>query len=360
MPLTTDKSRRFFLQSSLVGGLAFSATALKGFNDTHAEEKSYIPGTPLNILLGNKLEKEFEQSLRGISSGIQLLKSSDEAALAQADVYFGRIPEADFRKTKNLKWVHSSSAGVEHQLYPSFKESPVILSNAKGCYGPAIAEHTIGLLFTLTRKIGSQVRNMRTHQWKGEDDQMEMKDLTMGIVGFGGIGRQTARRAKAFDMKILATDIQPFYDVQIGDLCDEMFYVYDGGLEQVLKRSDVVVSAAPHTPKSEGMFGREQFALMKNGTYFINVSRGKLVKTSELVEALKNGHLAGAGLDVTDPEPLPEDHELWDMPNVVITSHISGRSQHSWRRSQSVFVENVNRFYHGYPLLNLVDKEAGF
>jgi phosphoglycerate dehydrogenase-like enzyme len=201
---------------------------------------------------------------------------------------------------------------------------------------------------------------MRQHKWGGSGDQVEMKHLTMGIVGFGGIGRQIARRARAMDMRIVAADIQGFYREQIGDICDEMLHVQQGGLKRLLEQSDVVVSAAPHTPLSEGMFGPEQFQQMKKGSFFINVSRGKLMDTDALQAALESGHLAGAGLDVTNPEPLPDDHPLWDFENVTITSHISGRSQHSWERLQSVFVENVKRYVYGMPMVNLVDKEAGF
>jgi phosphoglycerate dehydrogenase-like enzyme len=189
---------------------------------------------------------------------------------------------------------------------------------------------------------------------------VEMKGKTMGIVGLGGIGSQIARRARAMDMNVLAVDIVPKYTEQIGDICDEVRLVQDGGLEWLLTGSDVIVSAAPHTKDSEGMFGEAQFNMMKQGVYFINVSRGKLVRTDALVEALKSGHLAGAGLDVTDPEPLPSGHALWTFPNVIITSHISAASQHSSNRMQEVFVSNVNRFVKGLPMLNLVDKEMGF
>jgi phosphoglycerate dehydrogenase-like enzyme len=189
---------------------------------------------------------------------------------------------------------------------------------------------------------------------------VEMKGKTMGIVGLGGIGSQIARRARAMDMNVLAVDIVPKYKEQIGDNCDEVRLVQDGGLEWLLTRSDVVVSAAPHTEDSEGMFGEVQFNMMKQGVYFLNVSRGKLVKTPDLVDALKSGHLAGAGLDVTDPEPLPSGHALWAFPNVIITSHISGVSQYSSERMQEVFVSNVERFVKELPMLNQVDKVLGF
>ena len=180
----------------------------------------------------------------------------------------------------------------------------------------------------------------------------------MGIIGLGGIGREVARRAKAMDMKVLAVDAEPMYATRFA-MVDEVTLV-DLGLEDMLRRSDVVVSCAPHTPKSRGMLGASQFAAMKKGSYFINVSRGKLVQTDALVDALRSGQVAGAGLDVTDPEPLPDGHVLWSMPNAIVTSHIAGRSQLSWGRVQNVFCENVLRFARGMEMLNVVDKAKGY
>ena len=180
----------------------------------------------------------------------------------------------------------------------------------------------------------------------------------MGIIGLGGIGREVARRAKAMDMKVLAVDAEPMYAERFA-MVDEVRLV-DDALEDMLKRSDVVVSCAPHTPKSRGMMGASQFAAMKKGAYFINVSRGKLVQTDALVAALQSGRLAGAGLDVTDPEPLPDGHVLWSLPNAIVTSHIAGRSQLSWSRVQNIFCENVLRFAGSLSMLNVVDKRKGY
>jgi len=373
MKSSSQKSRRNFLKHSLPGGVVLAATPGLGFASTRTVNNGAsaasllskpVPRLPCSILLTSGIHKEFEKQIRSISPEIKLLKELDgqdyKDALKITDVYLGRISAEDFALTKNLSWVQSGAAGVEHQLYPEFMASEVVLTNAKGCYAPSIAEHVIGLLFSLTRKIGSQIRNMRQHQWGGSGEHIEMKNLTMGIVGFGGIGRQVARRAKAMDMRVVAADIQGFYKEQIGDVCDELYYVNDGGLNKLLAQSDVVVCATPHTPLSEGMFGEAQFEQMRKGAYFINVSRGKLVKTEALQAALASGQLSGAGLDVTDPEPLPSSHPLWDFENVTITSHISGRSQHSWERLQTVFVENVWRYVHGHAMVNLVDKEAGF
>lgn len=367
----SKKSRRNFLKNSLSGGIALSAVPALGYPPADLDAKSQVflnkkpvPRLPCKILMSSGLSEVFEKQIRVISPQIQLmngLKDQDYIeALRQTDVYFGTISKEDFVRAENLSWVQSISAGVEKQLFPDFTRSEVVLTNAKGCYGPAIAEHTMGLLFALTRKIGSQIRQMRDHKWGGSGDQMEMRGLTMGIVGFGGIGRQIARRARAMDMRVIAADIQGYYPEQIGDVCEDLYHVHGGGLEKLLNQSDVVVCAAPHTPISEGMFGEAEFQQIKKGAYFINVSRGKVVKTQALQAALSSGHLRGAALDVTDPEPLPSDHPLWDFENVIITAHISGRSQYSWERVQSVFAENVQRYVHGFPLVNLVDKEAGF
>lgn len=362
-----NQSRRSFIRGAVVNSALLSVVPLTGMgikSITTPVMKDEVPRLPLKIYLrgdiGEKARNEIMKISDKISISADLSGSLYEDALEASNVWLGHIGRNDFIKAKNLRWVQSSSAGVEHYLYDELINGNIILTNAKGCYAPAIGEHVIGLLFSLTRKIGSQARNMISGNWSGESGILEMKDMTMGVVGFGGIGRQTARRAKAMDMKVIAADIVPMYIEQIGDLCDEMYMVQDGGLNTLLEKSDVVVCAVPHTPASEGMFNAGTFSKMKKGSWFINVSRGKLVKTPDLTSALQSGHISGAGLDVTDPEPLPASHELWKMPNVIITSHIAGQSQHSNNRLLEVFVENVRRYVNGYPLLNLVDKKAGF
>ncbi len=363
------KSRRRFLKNSLSSGLVLTTPLLpnheqKRFTGISVTQAPKTPRLPCKIISSAALDPEYSEAILSISDEMKLMTNLSGSAytkeLEDADVYLGRMSEEDFGRAKNLKWVQSISAGVERQLFPAFVQSEILLTNAKGCYGPAIAEHAMGMLLSLTRKIGSQVRRMQEKDWGGSGEQLEIKDMTMGIVGFGGIGRQVARRAKAMDMRVVAADIQGFYPEQIGDLCDTLYHVQGDGLEELLAQSDVVVSAAPHTPISEGMFGREEFAQMKRGAFFINVSRGKLVDTPAIVEALKSSHLKGVALDVTDPEPLPAGHPLWEFENVIITSHISGRSQYSWKRLQAVFADNVYRYVNGYPLVNRVDKVAGF
>jgi phosphoglycerate dehydrogenase-like enzyme len=363
------KSRRNFIKGIALGGAGITLphASVASLNlDQMGEKKDKIPRLPLKVVLTFGLGPEFKNQLESISDQISLIEpENDEARMSaakDADVWLGYIRKEEFKRAEKIRWVQSTSAGVEGYLFPELVNSDVQLTNAKGCYGPSIGEHAIGLLFAITRNIAAMAQSMKESGWTrgGTENMVEMKDWTMGIVGFGGIGKQVARRARGMDMRIVAMDIVPMYKEQIGDICDEMYLYHDNGLEKLMKQSDVVVSAAPHTKITEGMFGKEQFSLMRKGSYFINVSRGKLVKTNELMDALTSGHLAGAGLDVTDPEPLHSDHKLWDVPNVIITPHTSGRSQHSYNRMQKVFVENVKRFVNGYPLLNQVDKVAGF
>ena len=362
--LSKSQSRRAFLKGVAINGAALSTIPLGvlGDNYTTADpvKMETDPRLPLRIMMMAELSDPFREKLTKISPRIHLEES--DQAIGDVNAWFGSINQDQFKKASNLKWVHSTSAGVEHYLFPEMVQSDVILTNAKGCYGPAIAEHTFGLLFALSRNIGSQTRNMSEGKWQpvDMDNMFEMKGKTIGIVGLGGIGSQVARRARAMDMNIIAVDIVPKYKEQIGDICDEIRLVQDKGLSWLLPNSDVVVVSTPHTRISEGMIGAEQFGMMKKSAYFINVARGKLVKTPALVNALKSGQIAGAGLDVTDPEPLPSGHELWTLPNVIITSHIAARSQFNRERLYEVFVENVYRYVNGFPMLNRVNKEMGF
>jgi phosphoglycerate dehydrogenase-like enzyme len=357
-------SRRNFIKGAAVNAAALSVMPIDVFsNDLVFKGQSIVsnaPRLPLRIMMKSGLSDPYLEKLMKISPQIQLER--DDKAIGEVDVWFGGINSKQFVSAAKLKWFQTNSAGVEEYLFPEILKSNVIMTSAKGCFAPAIAEHTFGLLFGLTRNILGQIRNMSQGKWQGVPmgNMFEMKGKTLGIVGLGGIGSQVARRARAMDMRVIAVDIVPKYKEQIGDICEEFRHVQGEGLTWLLKSSDVVLIAAPHTKVSEGMIGAEQFGMMKKSAYFINVSRGKLVKTPALLNALKSGQIAGAGLDVVDPEPLPADHELWTLPNVIITSHISARSQFNLPRLYEVFVENVYRYVNEFPLLNTVDKEMGF
>lgn len=277
---------------------------------------------------------------------------------ANVDAIIGWVNRDVVKKGKNLKWIQSPSAGVEGFItIPEMVNSDIMLTNAQIIMGPEIADHTFALLLTLTRNIKQYHNQMSTANWDRDAGLplLELRNKTMLIIGLGGIGTQVAERANAFGMLVLATDPvdKPFMNsVEMVGKPDE--------LHAFLQKADVIVSAVPHTPETEQMLTAEEFDAMKEGVILINVSRGKIVDTDALVTGLKEGKVAAAGLDVTDPEPLPENHPLWSMENVIITPHVAGRSDGLGERHMGLFRENVRRFMEGLPLRNVVDKQAGY
>jgi phosphoglycerate dehydrogenase-like enzyme len=276
--------------------------------------------------------------------------------IADADAVIGAVRPEEFKAAKKLKWVHVGSAGVENALFPEIVESDVIVTNQKNVYGPQIADHAFAFLLALTRRLNVTIPTQVNEDWaRGREGMVELNGKTAVIIGAGGIGGNIAQRAKAFGMRVIAVDPR---DLSASSTLD--LVVPPDRLDSVLPQADVVFVAAPHTKKSEGMMGAKQFDLLKKGAYFVSVSRGKLTKTDALVKALDSGRLAGAGLDVTDPEPLPKGHALWKFKNVVITAHTAGGSDRLDERVRALLLENVKRFAAGEPLLNVVNKREGY
>jgi phosphoglycerate dehydrogenase-like enzyme len=354
-------TRRQVLSSATVAaaGVGFSRIGAAAPTSAAAAE---APRLPLKILRRDPLSDESIRQIRSISPHIEFLAEDAPwpEALGEANVIFAGIGPKDFQAAKKLRWLQYPSAGVENICGSrDFTESGVILTNGQGCYSAQIAEHAFVLLFGLTRNLAQNIRRMREKKWGGDEAwPIEVRGMTAGIIGLGGNGREIARRARAMDMRTLSVDAEPMYAERFA-MVDEVRLV-DDGLDDMLRRADVVFMCAPITARSKGMLGPEQFSAMKRGAYFINISRGKTVQTPALIDALKSGRLAGAGLDVTDPEPLPPDHPLWDLPNVIITPHIAGQSQFGQQRLQKIFVENVRRFVANQPMLNLADKRKGY
>jgi D-2-hydroxyacid dehydrogenase (NADP+) len=310
------------------------------------------------MFLNFPLPDDWHQKLQAVSPQITLITDPkawhDE--IPNLDAIFGSIGTEDLSLAKNLRWIQYPAAGVEGLMYPSLINSNIILTNAQGCFAPQIAEHAFGLLFGLTRHIAHHALERKWAQqtpWP-----IDLRGKTMGIIGLGGIGRQIARRAKAFDLRVIAVDAEPMFGEKFS-MVDRVTLV-DEGLDDLLKESDIVVCSAPITARTHGLLGEKQFALMKDGAYFINVSRGKIVQTDALLAAIRNKKLAGAGVDVTDPEPLPDDHPLWQEPNVIVTPHIAGQTQPGYDRTYGVLLENTRRFTTGLPMLNRVDKIKGY
>jgi len=314
----------------------------------------------LKIVSAEQIQDPYAERIRSVSPGIELKADLSEKAfqseLADAQVIFGGFSREDFSSAKELRWIQWGAAGVEGILWPELVQSPVVLTNMQRIYAPVISETAIGLMLALARGIPRYVLQTQQHQWQTIDGLNEISGMTLGLVGLGGIGTETARRAHfGFDMTVLAVDPKP---LPKPDFVAEVHSL--DWLPQMASRADVLMSATPHTPLSEGMLNESVFRAMKKSAYFINVSRGKVVNTPALIRALKEGWIAGAGLDVAYREPLPPDDELWTAPNLIITCHTSGWSPKVQGRRLELFSENVRRYVAGLPLLNVVDKQRGY
>jgi phosphoglycerate dehydrogenase-like enzyme len=278
--------------------------------------------------------------------------------IADADALWGQqISPEVLKAAPKLKWVQTYSAGVEHLLsVPEFKDSNITLSNCKIVQGPNIADHAFALLLALTRGTGKAAAMRTSEAWDRRDYRLvELSGKTALIIGVGGIGQQIAQRAKGFGMTVIGVDPE---HIPANANISKVFTPDE--INNVIGQADVIFVSAPHTPQSEGMIGPSQFERMKKDAYFIAVSRGKLYDTPALVKALDSQRLAGAGLDVTDPEPLPKGHSLWKFDNVIITPHVAGQSDIVWQRRMALLKENAKRFGAGLPLMNVVDKQKGY
>jgi D-2-hydroxyacid dehydrogenase (NADP+) len=281
-------------------------------------------------------------------------------AIADVDVYMGWLGRDVYLAAKQLKWIQSPSSGTNYYLaIPEFVESDTLLTSASGTHGACLAESVMGMILVHTRGIKDCILAQREHSWVLRSVRPRMVELTgstMGIVGFGAVGRALAKRAQAFDLRIVAVDLYP---KDKPDYVDELRGL--DFLDDLLRQSDYVVVAVPYTPQTVDMIGAESIALMKSSAMLVGISRGGIINQEALAQALREGRLAAAALDVFKPEPLPEESELWDLENLLITPHIAGGTQFESRYILGIFRENLGRFLRGdLPLRNQVDKQRGF
>lgn len=278
--------------------------------------------------------------------------------VGDADAVFGPMNPAILKAQKKLRWVQIYSAGAETILFPEFVNSSIVLTNCKIVQGPNIADHAMALLLAITRNLNITIPKQKSEEWLRGDlagQAVELTGKTAVIIGLGGIGTQIAQRAHAFGMRVIGVDPK---DIPITNAVERI--VTPDRLHEVLPLADVVFMSAPHTRETEGMMGHAEFGMMKKRSYFVAVSRGKTYNTEALMKALDEKRLAGAGLDVTNPEPLPKGHPLWKFDNVVITPHIAGQSDVVGGRRLALVTENIRRFLAGKTLLNVVDKQKGY
>lgn len=277
--------------------------------------------------------------------------------LPEVDVVIGAVNAGMLARAKKLRWMQHTEAGVDTVLFPELVASPVVVTNMARMFAPCISETAVGMLLALTRGLNKYyIPQFSQKKYFADRKLVEVDGMTMGIAGMGGIGCSTAMRFHdGFHMRILATDARPLVKPTYVDVLREPAW-----LMEMVPQVDVLVSAVPLTPYTSLMFNAKVFRAMKKTAYFLSLSRGGVVDQRALEQALKEGWIAGAGLDVTTPEPLPPDAPLWDCPNTVMTCHTSGFSPQRRIRQMGLIAENVRRYAAGLPLLNVVDKQRGY
>jgi len=306
---------------------------------------------------------EVVKDWQSASSNVKLVPVNNDSVMKEigdAEAFIGNVTPEMVRAGKNLKWVQITSAGAERALHLSgsndLRDSNIILTNNQIVQGPEIADHAFAMLLAMSRNLLTYIEDRKIENWRRERfPGIELRGKTAVVIGVGGIGTQIATRAWAFGMRVIGVDPE---DIPFLQFIERV--VKPDQINEVLPEADVVFMSAPHTPESHKMLGPSQFDAMKKGAYFIAVSRGGTYDLNSLVRALDSQKLSGAGVDVVDPEPLPKGHPLWKFNNVIITPHVSGRSDMDQGRMLGTVKANIARFGDGKPLINVVDKQRGW
>lgn len=317
---------------------------------------------PREILISPQMHDQLTELQRAAPQVkfVELSASTSARDIAQADAAIGICTPEVLQKARNLQWIQWLAAGVERCVHQDLvRERRPLITNMQRVLGASMAEHVMGMMLVLSRHLDFFFAEQQRSHWVTEPEGLpQMTDLegkTILVVGLGGIGTEVAKRAHAFGMRVTATRASgrtaPEFVSYVG-LPDE--------LVKLAKEADYVVNCTPLTPQTTGIFNREFFLAMKPSAYFLSVGRGASTVTADLIEALRTRHLAGAGLDVTDPEPLPPDNALWRMSNVVITPHVSANTQVADELRLAVVRENLRRYIAGEPMLSVVDIERGY
>lgn len=315
----------------------------------------------LSLVLCYPVEERHRRQIAAVSPEIEVIDAGQErvaAELPHADLFCGHakvpVPWDEVVTAGRLQWIQSSAAGLDHCLVPSVIASEIPVTSASGLFANQVAEQALALLLGLLRDVPASLRQQHARTY----DRHPTRDLygrTVGIVGLGGNGRRLAEVLAPLVSRIIATDMFPVDK----PACVHELWPADQ-LDTLLSQSDVVVLCIPLNATTQGLIDAAALSKMKPGAILINVARGQVVVESDLVETLTSGRLGGAGLDVTEVEPLPVSSPLWSLPNVIITPHIGAQSARRVDDTTDFFCENLRRWLDGKPLLNLVDKRLGF
>lgn len=314
-----------------------------------------------NILVLLPIDERQKKLIEGASPNSSYIYKTysnvEKSTVQQAEIIIGNPPAEMLIDSPNLKWLQLNSAGSDAYIKEGILNKNILLTNATGAYGLAISEHMIGVLLQLYKKLHIYRENQKLHLWKDEGQVKSIYNSRILIIGLGNIGEEFAKRVKAFGAYTIGVRRT---NTEKPDFIDEL-YLMDK-IDELLPTVDVVVLTVPGTKETYKMFSKEKLKLMKNGAVLLNVGRGNIVDTDALCDAVESGYLLGAGLDVVDPEPLPENHRIWDIENVIITPHISGgfHIPETLEKIVQISAKNLNSFINGQKLINIVDFTTGY
>ncbi len=315
----------------------------------------------MRIVLCYPVEPQHIARIQSVWPEAELVDAGQEriaAELPEADIYCGHakapVPWEETVRRGRLKWIQSSAAGLDHCLVPSVVGSDITVTSASGVLAKQVADQTLALLLGVLRNLPTYFRAQQKREFVRRPTR-DLHGARVGIIGLGGNGRHLARVLKAFETTIVATD---WFPEQKSPFVDEVLPA--DAVDELLPRVDALILAAPLTEHTHHMIDARRLRLLPKEAVLINVARGPLVVEHDLVEVLNSGHLWGAGVDVTEVEPLPESSPLWDVPNVIITPHVGGQSSTRIDNMTNFFCENLRRYFAGERLANFVDKRLGF
>ncbi|MDQ3814345.1 MAG: D-2-hydroxyacid dehydrogenase [Armatimonadota bacterium] len=306
-------------------------------------------------------DPDFLDQVRALSDRLEIVSAQQvkdhPEIVGELEIVFGGLRREQMPQATRLRWLQTFGAGVNSLLTPEMRDSDLIITNASGIHAEPITEHMFGMLLMVTRRLAEAWDQQKTRQWRGYDFGANVEMLagkTLGVLGVGAIGGHSARVGQAFGMRVigLRRGGEPHPAV-------ERMFSPDERLD-FFRESDVVMNSLPLTDKTRHFMSWDEFAALEPGAIVINTGRGPTIDTEALLAALRENRLKAALLDVTDPEPLPEDHPLWTLPNVYITPHYSGSHPTYNERASEIFLENLRRYLAGEPLINVVDKREGY
>jgi len=310
-----------------------------------------------------KLPDEILNKIRSTAPGAKIIEAYQDDVtvedIVDTEIIFGRVSRRMLKSLPNLKWCHLFTAGADGLTDISlYANKSVILTKSSGTYGVPIAEYVIGMMLALGRKFGHYYEKQQESKWSWSDgvsDSFDIFGSTVLVLGLGDIGTEVCRRLSGFGCNIIGIRRNPSTPHELVQDVRPL-----SRLHESLREADYVVICTPGTEKTAKLFGENEFNLMKKRAMIVNIGRGSAIDTDALVAALHNGEIAGAGLDVTDPEPLPDKHPLWTAPNVLITPHVSPLTPVIIERRAMIFIDLLNRYLNGEEMYNIVDFAEGY